>query len=149
MRDDPIDRYLAGVARQLSALPAARREEDLYELRQHLETLAAGHRAAGLDEQAAARAAVARFGQAERIGRGLRDAARPRRSVRSYAVFWVSFAAVQLAVSLLALLLVGERPDLRDPPVELLWPALLFSVVGPGAFILGEVYRHRRAAAGR
>ena len=88
-------------------------------------------------------------GRAERIGRGLRDAVRPRRSLRRYAAFWSTFVAVQLAVSLLMLVLAGERPDLRDPPLGQLWPALLFYVVGPAAFIVGDVRRHRRAAAGR
>jgi hypothetical protein len=148
MHDDPVDRYLAAVARRLRALPAARRGEELRELRQHLDALVAGHRAAGLDEQAAARAAVARFGPAERVGRGLRDTARPRRSVRSYAAFWAVFVAVQLAVNLLVVLLTGDRPDLRDPLAQF-WPALLFSVVGPVAFVVGDVRRHRRAAGGR
>ena len=148
MHEDPVDRYLASVARRLTALPAARRDEDLRELRQHLDTLVTGYRAAGLDEQAAARAAVERFGHAERIGRGLRDVARPRRSVRWYAGFWLVFTAVQLAANLLVLLLAGEPSDLRDQPLQQLWPVLLFSVVGPVAFIFGDVRRRRRAAAG-
>ncbi len=51
--------------------------------------------------------------------------------------------------NLLVLLLVGERPDLRDPPLGLLWPALVLAAVVPAVFVRADLRRHRRAAAGR
>ena len=88
MHEDPVDAYLAGVARQLAALPADERDEELRELRQHLDALVAGYRATGLEPEAAARAAVERFGEPERIGRGLRKVADRYRRRADPALRW-------------------------------------------------------------
>ena len=68
MAHDQIERYIAAVAERLQMLPADQREQDLREIRQHLEALAAGYTAQGMDETAAAAEAVRQFGHAEQRG---------------------------------------------------------------------------------
>jgi hypothetical protein len=73
-RHRAIEAFLAQVDERLRLLPVARRASEREELAQHLDLLVASYRASGRDEAAAARAAVERFGRAERIGQELRGA---------------------------------------------------------------------------
>jgi hypothetical protein len=66
-----IERYLADLCSRLRALPAPRRDEEMAEVRQHLEAAAATFAAAGMDPQEAEAEAVRRFGDARTVRAGL------------------------------------------------------------------------------
>lgn len=71
MAQSQLDHYLATLEARLKSLPPARRQEEMLEIRQHLEALVAGHLRAGVSEDAAVAAAIRQFGHAEQIGQEL------------------------------------------------------------------------------
>ncbi len=50
MANSQLDHYLETMEGRLKSLPPVRRQEEMREIRQHLEALVAGHRIAGLNE---------------------------------------------------------------------------------------------------
>lgn len=66
-----LEGYLTDVSRQLAALPAARRDEELREMRQHLLNVANAGREQGQTEAAAAACAVEQCGPPEGLTQGL------------------------------------------------------------------------------
>jgi hypothetical protein len=84
MSDTTVNEYLAQLSARLKALPADRREEELREIRQHLDALVAGHVHRGKTEAEAVQAAIRQFGHAERIGAELGDACARAGETRSW-----------------------------------------------------------------
>jgi peptidoglycan/LPS O-acetylase OafA/YrhL len=100
--DDPrVEQYLQTIARQLGASDPARRDDELRELRQHLETLIAGHRARGLADNAAVETALHQFGHAEQLGRDL-GRITVRRAPRLWPVLCLYLGMVALIFGLFA-----------------------------------------------
>jgi hypothetical protein len=138
----PIATFLAELDQRLRALPAERRAAERAELAQHLELLASALQARGLSEDEAERAAVERFGRAERIAGGLRDAWSGPSKTWEYARFFVAYAAF-IVVAYLALF-----ASMGDPlPPHLPWVIAVNALALPSAFIYADVRRRRRAAA--
>ena len=86
-----LENYLADVARQLAPLPAARRSEELREMRQHLLNMASASQERGQTEDEAAAAAVEQCGPPKGLTEGLvttwkREQARRRRDFLGAAV---------------------------------------------------------------
>lgn len=75
-----LSKYLQSVAHELRALGPQKREEELREVKQHLESLMARAIESGASEEEAARSAIAQFGSARKIGRKLRRASQKRES---------------------------------------------------------------------
>jgi hypothetical protein len=69
----PLDDYLARVARELRSLPAPVRENELKEVRSHLEQLIEDNIAQGQSRDAATQSSLATFGRARAVGIGVRD----------------------------------------------------------------------------
>ena len=69
--DKRLDKYLQSVAHELRTLPEERREEELREIRQHLEAIVARLRDGGVGEAEAVEAATAQFGHAHKVGHEL------------------------------------------------------------------------------
>jgi hypothetical protein len=69
-----LSKYLGAVAHELRGLPEQKREAELREIQQHLESLIASRIESGAGKDEAARSAVAQFGSARKIGRKLRRA---------------------------------------------------------------------------
>ena len=67
----PLEAYLEQVAAHLSALPAKRRNEELREMRQHLQNAVTVNQELGQSEEDAAANAVLQFGTAEDLGSNL------------------------------------------------------------------------------
>ena len=89
-RHPAIEAFLTDVGARLRRLPEARRAAEREELAQHLDLLVTAYRARGMDADAAARAAIERFGRAERIGA---DLAKAGRKTAEYARFFAWYAA--------------------------------------------------------
>jgi uncharacterized membrane protein len=121
-----LENYLAEVAACLSALPAARRNEELREMRAHLESVFAAYRQQGQTADEAARNAVAQFGTPETVGRDTVTAWRRGESL-SKRNLWGA-AACTLAVQLLAPLLLV--------PLE----AAYLHLTSPGHFVGPSVW---------
>lgn len=68
-----LDDYLRNVARQLRDLPANVRENEVREMRSHLEQLGDDFAAQGQNPEAAAQMALEQFGDARAVGIRLRD----------------------------------------------------------------------------
>jgi hypothetical protein len=101
--DSPqVQRYLVAIEARLGALSPAQRDEELRELRQHLEALIAGHRASGLADDAAVAAALRQFGHAEQLGRDLQRATQRAARPRLWPVFLLYLGMVALIFALLA-----------------------------------------------
>lgn len=66
-----LEDYLDALAASLGPLPKRRREEELREMRMHLQSAAALYLEAGNSEEEAARTAVEQFGAAPVVGMGL------------------------------------------------------------------------------
>lgn len=68
-----LDDYLGRVAHQLRALPQAVRENEVREMRAHLEQLIEDGMASGHNPEAATNSALMQFGEARGVGIGVRD----------------------------------------------------------------------------
>lgn len=90
-----MDQYLATVAARLKSLSAAERDEELREIRQHLEALVAGHMAQGRSEDAAVTLAIQQFGRAEQIGAELKKVRDDDRNhhIRAFLFSYVTVTA--------------------------------------------------------
>jgi hypothetical protein len=138
-RHPAIEAFLTDVDARLRRGPADRRAAEREELAQHLDLLVTAYAARGLDADAAARAAVERFGHAERIGA---DLAKAGRKTAEYARFFAWYSA-SIVVAYLALFW-----SMGDPlPRHLPWVIAVNAVLLPSAFILADVRKRRRAAA--
>lgn len=134
-----IEAFLSGIDRRLRGLPAERRAAEREELAQHLDLLVTAYRARGMDEAAAAAAAIQRFGRAERIGA---DLATADRKTAQYVRFAVAYAAFIVAAYLALFWSMG------DPlPRHLPWVIAANAIALPSAFVYADVRKRRRAAA--
>ena len=76
--DKQLETYLAQIKAQLQSLPPQKQDEELQEIRQHLQALAANSMTRGLAENEAVAAAIRQFGDSRRVGRDLQQAWRGR-----------------------------------------------------------------------
>lgn len=99
MANSELEHYLETIEARLKGLPSAQRQEEVREIRQHLEALVAGHRIAGLGEDEAVEAAIRQFGHAEQVGQELSKAPRQQR-MRAFWPFliYIITVAVNLAI---------------------------------------------------
>jgi hypothetical protein len=96
-----LERYLREVAVELHELPADEREEQIEEIRVHIEAYMDQHKSAGKSDVEAEQAALAQFGDAAKVGRDIRRA-RTRKSIRSIAFAALIALALATAVSCLS-----------------------------------------------
>ena len=141
-RHPAIEAFLSEIDARLRRLPEDRRASERDELAQHLDLLVTAYGARGMDADAAARAAIERFGRAERIGAELYDAWHGRSKAGEYARFFAAYAAF-IVIAYLALFW-----SMGDPmPRHLPWVIGVNAVLLPSAFIYADVRKRRRAAA--
>ena len=138
-RHPDVEAFLAAIEDRLRALAVERRADEREELAQHLDLLVIACRARGMDADGAARAAIERFGRAERIGADLANAGG---KTGEYARFFAAYAAF-IVIAYLALFW-----SMGDPlPRHLPWVIAVNALVLPAAFIYADVRKRRRAAA--
>ena len=138
-RHPAIEGFLSQVDERLRRLPSKRRAAEREELAQHLDLLVAAHRARGMDEAAAAAAAIERFGRAERIGAEIATAGD---KTAEYARFFVAYAAFIVGAYLLLFWSMG------DPlPRHLPWVIGVNAFALPSAFIYSDWRKRRRTTA--
>jgi len=107
MAQSPLDHYLAILEARLKNLPPARRQEEMLEIRQHLEALVAGHQRAGGSAEEAVAAAIRQFGHAEQIGQALNKASQfPR--LRPFFLLLVFILTVVVNLVIFA---INDSPD--------------------------------------
>lgn len=110
-RDDAVDRYLRGLARELPHFSSSRRRL-LREVREHLREEEARGVSAGLDPEAARAAAIDRFGTPAQVAAALR--VEIGRRPRGAAIAALGLGAATAAV--LAAVLIA-RPDARPEAI--------------------------------
>ena len=97
-----LEDYLTQVAARLGALPVARREDEIKEMRQHLLNAAAVNRERGQPEDQVVASALAQFGTPEEASGNViwawrRDVRKQgRRSSWRFAAIWTAFYAFQV-----------------------------------------------------
>ncbi|HEY0607628.1 MAG TPA: permease prefix domain 1-containing protein [Herpetosiphonaceae bacterium] len=94
MDDRRLDHYITTLDKRLRSLPQAQREDDLREVRQHLEALVAGHVMRGMSEADAVDAALRQFGRAEQIGKDLAALQQPSRPLWQYLLMYAACVLV-------------------------------------------------------
>jgi hypothetical protein len=134
-----VETFLAAVDDRLRRLQPARRAAERDELGQHLDLLVAAYRARGLDEDAAAAAALERFGRAERIAGDLADAWRRERKTAEYARFFVAYAGFIVVAYLALFWSMGDAL-----PRHLPWVIALNALLLPSAFIYADARKRRK-----
>jgi uncharacterized membrane protein len=107
MAKSQLDHYLETIEGRLKNLPPARRQEEMQEIRQHLEALVAGHRIAGLSKEEAVAAAIRQFGHAEQVGQALSQASQQPR-MRS---LWLPLIYILTVAVNLAIFAINDNPD--------------------------------------
>jgi hypothetical protein len=138
-RHPAIEAFLTDVDARLRRLPEDRRAAERDELAQHLDLLVAACRARGMDADAAARAAIERFGRAERIGAELASAGRKTAEYARFFAWYATFIVVAY---------LGLFWSMGDPlPRHLPWVIAANAILLPSAFIYADVRKRRRAAA--
>jgi hypothetical protein len=139
IRHPVIEAFLTDLDARLRRLPAERRAAERDELAQHLDLLVTAYGARGMDADAAARAAIERFGRAERIAGDLAGAWRSERKTGEYARFFAAYAAFIVAAYLALFWSMG------DPlPRHLPWVIALNAVLLPSAFIYADARKRRK-----
>jgi len=145
MGNTRVERYLADIGAHLKALSPAQHEEEVRELREHLDALVRDRRAEGLGDEEAGAAALRQFGDAGRIGRRLRGAWARRRPPRLWP--WVT---VYLG---LAVLIFGAYATANDKPTDFpygLAEQLVLALLLPsGMLAIGLITYVRARNAGR
>lgn len=102
--DNGLERYLQSLAHELRCLPQERREEELREIRLHLDAIVARLMEGGLSEAEAVEATISQFGAAHTVGHELaRVAPRSESRLRTLAA---GGRAVTCYLSLNLLLLI-------------------------------------------
>jgi uncharacterized membrane protein len=107
MANSQLDAYIETIESRLNGLPPARRQEEMQEIRQHLEALAAGHRIAGLGEVEAVKAAIRQFGHAEQVGQELSKASQQQR-MRYLWLILIYIITVAVSFGIYA---INDNPD--------------------------------------
>lgn len=133
-----VESYLAAIDERLRRLPMDRCAAERDEIAQHLDLLVTAFAARGMDADAAARAAIERFGHVERIGA---DLARAGRKTAEYALFFAWYSAFIVGAYLALFWSMGD-PLPRHP-----WVIAVHAVLVPSVFILTDMRKRRRAAA--
>ncbi len=151
MHDPRLDEYLDAIAQRLRGVPRERRDEELLELRQHLESLIAAHIDQGLSESEAVAGALEQFGPSEEVGNGLRAAWDMRRArflpPNKRAVASIASAALG-STSAFALLLDGHgSPQTLPIGGQALATLLVYMALFLVAGVAAAVARTWRATA--
>jgi len=137
-----LEAYLSEVAAHLSSLPVGCRDEELREMRTHLENAVLVNREQGQTEDEAARAAIAQFGPARDLGENVTCAWRrgeDRQNRRSLHGAAACTLAVRFFVPLFLSPLMGVSG----------WPLLASDLGGPiAAGAVSGFLFPRRAVAG-
>lgn len=142
-----LETYLETLSARLSALPPARREDEMREVRGHLEALAASYRAQGHDEGEASRLAIRRFGQAERIGREINGVEVQRRTGRFGATLMPMLMQWSVSATLTFGLfsLANDKPS--DFPYQTVDKALLALALASAGVCVSRLIEKRKARA--
>lgn len=102
-----LEDYLADVAAHLSPLPKAQRDEELWELREHLLNAVTVNREQGQSEDEAARAALEQFGAPDALGDNIVWAWRRGELIRKRS-FWGAAVSTPAVLGYLIYLVAGS-----------------------------------------
>jgi hypothetical protein len=113
----PLEEYLNQIAGHLRLLPSGRREEELREIRQHLEALVQAYQELGSSESDAITAALTQFGSSRENARGLEWAWQRERvdvapTIRKALSQFGALALYHLLASVLLALTGSSEPSL-------------------------------------
>jgi hypothetical protein len=144
MPDPRLEEFIALLGRRLAGLPRQVREEELDEVRLHLDALIEEYRSEGLSRDAAVTAAIDRFGSADRVGRGLASARR-RRQVSGYLQMLVFMSVGGIPAYLATWAVLGGVLDAEpfrwsEALPRALWLVFTTTVV----FVAFDLWRRRR-----
>jgi hypothetical protein len=142
MANTPLDRYIETIAARLKTLPAAQRDEEMREIRQHLDALVAGHRAAGLSEDEAVKVAIRQFGHAEQVGRELQQSQQPQR----LRALLPALLIYLISVGLILAFFVSANDKPTDFPYDLADKIVLACIL-PAGILVHTVLTHFRTRA--
>lgn len=138
MDDRRLEHYITTLGKRLQSLPQSQREEDLREVRQHLEALVAGHVMRGMSEADAVAAALRQFGRAEQIGKELAAAQQPNR-----AGLWRPLLMYACCVLVIFIFFVTANDKPTDFPYG--WvEQLLMALVLPAGVLVATVSGYLR-----
>lgn len=137
-----MERYLNSVSSRLTDLPADERDDQMREIRQHLESLVADQRAYGLDQDEAVAAALNQFGGSDQIGKQLRHASKQRRLPNLWLYVGIYLSAVILTLGVF--ITANDKPT--DFPYGLANQVILALVLPAGTLAIGLIsyYRAKR-----
>ena len=114
MTHPQLERYVETIALRLKSLPPAQRDEEVQEIRQHLDALIAAHRGAGLSEDEAVKLAIQQFGHAKHVGEELREVSQPQRRRSA----WMALGIYLFSVTLIMVFFVTANDKPTDFPYE-------------------------------
>jgi hypothetical protein len=129
MKNEQLDAYVNALGARLKGLAPQQREEEMQEVRQHLESLVSWHMQEGKPVDEAVGLAIRQFGRAESVGKGL-DQARSgvrlkfmRRAILKAIGLWLG----QAVLIFLFFMSMSDKPTdfaylLKD---KLVWALLL------------------------
>jgi len=137
MNNPRLERYLSTIASRLRTVPAEQRDEQVEEMRQHLEALVAGHVALGCGEDDAVEAAIRQFGRAEQVGRGLNRTWQPSQPWSLWAPALIYLVSVLLIFGFFAT--ANDKPT--DFPHEL-GDQILMAIVLPCGVLIKTLVDH-------
>lgn len=128
MQNTRFENYMSQLESRLKHLTSAQREEEMREVRGHLETLASWHTQQGKNPEDAVQEAIRQFGKAEQIGRELNDIALRKSFVSSAS--WIGQAfAIWCCLAALHFLIFSSMNDKPSDFPHLLWSRWIISAM--------------------
>ena len=139
MTHPQLERYVETIASQLKSLPPAQRDEEVQEIRQHLDALVAGHCGAGLSEDEAVKLAIRQFGHAKQVGEELCQVSQPQRRRSA----WMAIGIYLFSVTLILLFFVTANDKPMDFPYE--WgDQVLLACILPASILVQAIVSYIR-----
>lgn len=143
MANPRLEQYVETIRLRLKSLPAQQRDEEVREIRQHLDALVAAQTAAGLSEDQAVDVAIRQFGHAAEIGNDLRQS-QPQRLRGMMPV--VAIYAVSVVLILVFFVTANDKPT--DFPYDMA-DKLVLACILPAGILVHTALAHLRARTRR
>lgn len=142
MKSERFDCYIAELETRLKSLMPQQRQDEMREVRQHLEDLALWHMQQGRSADDAVELALKQFGRAEAIGAELSGAVKEVR-VRSQSRTLFGFAAYWVAIFALEYLFFYSMADKPTDFPYLAKDKLVLSAVAATSALAGACFMRR------
>jgi len=125
-----LEKYLSQIEKQLAALPVEQRQEELREIRSHLEMMIDVNIARGFDAEEAVTKAIKQFGSAQKVGKELRQS-KPFSWLHYLRPFAAFLFALCVVIAWISISSGNQIPSFVPAHFQWLWQLMLIIIIFP------------------